>query len=180
MAGYGFTDTGDHCSNCTVLSSVVGKLSTASTGGVFLGRVGFDASALNSATYGSWVAGLYGEGGYNDVYGGPGSIREHWNAGAGARLGFRWGNSMPYAIAGYTVTSATLQGVPAKGGQDLNGFKFGAGVETALGKNWALVVEATKSEYEPFRYSFVNGNTTSTLKADAQDFGIKAGVAYHF
>ena len=188
LAGYGFTDTGDHCSgkNCTFLQGLTDKLSTASTGGSFTGRVGYDAAVLNSSTYGSWVLGAYGEGGYNDVYGGLGSVRERWNAGGGIRTGFRWGNSMPYLLAGYTMTSASLQGVDTKG-QDLNGFKFGGGFETALGKNLSLVVEVTKSEYEPFRYSYNTGAGTHTnptvahsVKADPQDLGAKIGLAYHF
>lgn len=155
---------------------VLEKLNSASNGGTFLGRVGVDVSALNSATYGRWLIGAYAEGGYSDMSGPKYSMRELWNYGAGARLGFKWGTSLVYGLAGYTATEAKPENTGWKL-QKLDGIKWGGGFETPLSGHLYLVGEATSTGFSPYRHEVAH---VTTEKFSPEDFAVRGGLSYRW
>ena len=182
LAGWQVVDTADRS------TGLLTKLNSASNGGTFLGRVGADVSALNSASYGRWLLGVYAEGGYSDISGPQLSMRELWNYGGGARIGFRWGTSLVYGLAGYTATEAKPENTGWKL-QKLDGIKWGGGFETPLSNHLYLVGEATSTGFSPYRHEFKAGDavpgggtaaTAYTEKFSAEDFAVRGGLSYRW
>jgi hypothetical protein len=178
VAGFGgwqVTDAADRH------AGMLTKLNTGSNGGTLLGRVGWDVSALNSGTYGRWLVGVYGEGGYNDMSGPALSMRETWNYGAGTRVGFKWGSSLVYGLVGYSATEAK----PENTGwnlKQLSGIKIGGGFETPLSQHLYLVSELTGTGYSPYRHTHAATDDADayTEKFSPNDFGGHVGLAYRW
>lgn len=165
LGGYEFVDTTNEA------LGLAQKLETASTGFTFTGRTGIDF-----AVTGPIIAGIYGEAGYNDVYGsGILNLREKWNYGGGVRAGVRWGTSFVYGIAGYTRQTMSINAVGAFAGSDkgFDGFKYGGGFETPVYKNLSLVVEVTETAFD-------TGKLGSSLKYTPESLRPQIGMKYAF
>jgi outer membrane immunogenic protein len=94
--------------------------------------------------------------------------RESW--GIDAKLGFEPAtNLLVYGRAGWLRTN--FRGLDV-GSDDLDGFRFGAGAEFAIGSNLSLRGELTRTVYEDFK--------SSESKIETGQNALTLGIGYYF
>ena len=103
-----------------------------------------------------------------------------WKGFLRGRLGYAWDRFMIYGTAGGTIAgySATTTGPSGSGTATPVGFTVGAGVETALSKNWIARLDYAYENYGTFTLAgsgAVNGQSV-TLSGST----LMAGIAYKF
>lgn len=103
----------------------------------------------------------------------------------GARAGILAGpSSLVYVKGGYT--NAKLDVVTSDGtvttdaNFKLDGWRLGAGVEQAIGRNVFAKLEYRYSNYGDAEFEFANGGTTDTFDIDTDRHQVVAGVGFRF
>jgi len=103
----------------------------------------------------------------------------------GARVGFLAAPStLIYAKGGYTNSRlnvlATDGTTELEDHFDLDGWRVGAGVEQAIGRNSFVKLEYRYSNYTEADFTFDNGVTTDTFEVDTDRHQVVAGVGFRF
>jgi outer membrane immunogenic protein len=104
---------------------------------------------------------------------------------AGARIGFKaTPKTLIYAKGGYTNQRLDLtasDGTTETGAHyNLDGYRLGAGVEQAIGRNTYAKVEYRYSNYGDARLEFPNGANTNNFDVDTDRHQVAVGVGFRF
>jgi outer membrane immunogenic protein len=152
-----------------------------SSGGVVGGTAGYNAQI------GSWVLGFEGDLDWSDISGtsnAPGcpgcGVQNNWLGTARGRVGYAFGNFLPYVTGGLAVgdVQATAPGFSGQSNTQV-GWAAGGGVEYALTRNWSAKVEYLHVDLGRFDCNVACGGTP-TDNVSFHDNLVRGGVNFRF
>ena len=116
---------------------------------------------------------------------GYGRVKQGRDLYAGVRVGYKVSpTTLVYAKGGYTNGRLDLtasDGVTQTGQHfNLDGYRVGAGVEEAIGRNTYAKIEYRYSNYGNARLEYANGANTNNFDVDTDRHQIAVGVGYRF
>ncbi|HYC03035.1 MAG TPA: outer membrane beta-barrel protein [Azospirillaceae bacterium] len=188
QGGWSFvTPDADHSFPGTTATTSTDKTSDGVNGGIYAGF---------GQTFDRLYVGAEVEAGYSDADGiarsglNRYSFEANESYGVAARLGYLvTDTALVYGRLGWqrtdvdftgTRTSAVV-GAPAVTGRfsgDLDGVRYGAGTELALGHNLLVRAEYSYTDYENLRVAYPSASGSSAV--DAHENLVRVGVAYRF
>ena len=151
------------------------------SGGVVGGTAGYNAQ------FGSWVLGLEGDldwsdvGGTSNAAGCPGcGVQNDWLGTARGRVGYAFGNFLPYVTGGLAVgdVNATAPGFTGQTNTQV-GWAAGAGAEYALSRNWSAKLEYLHVDLGRFDCN-VNCGGTPTDNVSSHENLVRGGINFRF
>jgi outer membrane immunogenic protein len=160
-------------------SDLTGRFATS--GGVVGGTAGYNAQ------FGNWVLGFEGDidwsnvGGTSNAPGCPGcGVQNNWLGTARGRIGYAFGNFLPYVTGGLAVGDVNAS-APGFAGQDNTqvGWAAGGGVEYALSRNWSAKLEYLHVDLGRFDCN-VNCGGTPTDNVSFHDNLVRGGINFRF
>ena len=160
-------------------SDLTGGVHTS--GGVVGGTAGYNAQ------FGSWVLGLEGDldwsdvGGTSNAAGCPGcGVQNDWLGTARGRVGYAFGNFLPYVTGGLAVgdVNATAPGFTGQTNTQI-GWAAGAGAEYALSRNWSAKLEYLHVDLGRFDCN-VNCGGTPTDNVSSHENLVRGGINFRF
>jgi outer membrane immunogenic protein len=151
------------------------------SGGVVGGTVGYNAQ------FRQWVLGFEGDidwsdiGGTSNAAGCPGcGVQNNWLGTARGRVGYAFGNFLPYVTGGLAVgdVNATAPGFSGQTNTQV-GWAAGGGVEYALTRNWSAKLEYLHVDLGRFDCN-VNCGGTPTDNVSFHDNLVRGGINFRF
>jgi len=160
-------------------SDLSGRIDTS--GGVAGGTAGYNAQ------FGSWVLGVEGDVDWSNIGGSTSalacvscSIQNNWLGTARGRVGYAFGNFLPYVTGGLAVgdVNATVPGFAGQTNTQV-GWTAGAGAEYALSRNWSAKLEYLHVDLGRFDCG-VNCGGTPTDNVDFHGNVVRGGINFRF
>jgi outer membrane immunogenic protein len=161
-------------------SDLTGGFGTS--GGLAGGTVGYNKQL------GSWVLGVEGDIDWTDVGGntangcpaGNCTIQGNWLSTERGRVGYAFGNFMPYITGGLAVGDVQAT-APGLAGQDQTqvGWTAGVGAEYALSQNWSVKAEYLRVDLGRFDCGASCGGTP-TDNVSLRENLVRGGINWHF
>ncbi len=158
--------------------------------GVLAGIAGYNMQ------FGQFVAGIEGEIGWQNTTGSAkfidGSSGLPTSEGLGSeyefrmrgRLGYAFGNVLPYIAGGATFTGERVTLANSGGSSsirnDLSGYSIGGGVDYAFAPNWTARVEYIRDNYNTLGYAFSAVSGFNDRGVSVANNTIRAGLFYNF
>lgn len=108
-------------------------------------------------------------------------VRTSWLSTARARLGYAYGNWLPYITAGMAMASVQLSSsLPGEQATAHGGWTVGAGLETAFARNWSVKAEYLFLELDPFHCDANTCLPLARAQAPFREHLLRLGVNYQF
>ena len=157
------------------------------TGGMHTSGGTVGGTAGYNAMLGSWVLGFEGDIDWSDINGSTSngctpncSVQNNWLGTARGRVGYAFGNWLPYITGGLAVGDVNAQATGFNGqDQTQVGWAAGAGVEYGIARNWSAKLEYLHVDLGRFDCG-LSCSATTPDNVSVRDILVRGGINYRF